>query len=101
MRAPPGRKTALAGDRGGLNIDHCAAKSDEPNSSLVGPFHQGNSVPISVGEACRLSGETPATIINWCVRHGIGGHVKTGRGGQWMVDTNGLLRLLSEQEAAS
>lgn len=55
---------------------------------------------ISVSEACDRSGEKPATIIGWCVRHKIGGHVKTG-GGAWLVDPDRLERLLAERDAAS
>ncbi len=56
---------------------------------------------ISVKEACDRSGEKPATIINWCVRRGIGGHVKTDRGGEWLVDPDALDRHLAERAAAS
>ena len=56
---------------------------------------------INVKEACDRSGEKPATIINWCVRHKIGDHVKTGSGGAWMVDPDRLERLLAERGAAA
>ena len=55
---------------------------------------------ISVKEACDRSGEKPATIINWCVRHKIGGHIKAGKagnGGDWVVDPDRLQELLEEQ----
>ena len=57
---------------------------------------------ISVKEACDRSGEKPATIINWCVRRGIGKHIKSGRGhgGAWMVNPDALERLLAEQAVA-
>lgn len=56
---------------------------------------------ISVSEACDRSGEKPATIIGWCVRHKIGGHVKIGSGGAWAVDPDRLERLLVEREASA
>ena len=56
---------------------------------------------ISVKEACDRSGEKPATIINWCVRRGIGKHVKTNSGGAWMVDPVRLERFLAARDAAS
>ena len=56
---------------------------------------------ISVSEACARSGEKPATIIGWCVRHKIGGHVKTGGGGAWLVDPERLERLLAELAAVA
>lgn len=56
---------------------------------------------ISVSEACRRSGERPAIIVGWCVHDKIGGHVKTGRGGAWMVNPDALQQLLAEREAAA
>ena len=56
---------------------------------------------ISVSEACRRSGEKPATIIGWCVHHKIGKHVQTGRVGAWMVDPDALARLLADLAVAS
>ena len=59
---------------------------------------------ITVHEACDRSGEKPATIIRWCVRHKIGGHVKAdgaGYVGAWMVDPDALERLLAERAVAS
>lgn len=55
---------------------------------------------ISVSEACDRSGEKPATIINWVIRHKIGSHVKTGSGGDWMVDPEALEQLLEDRAAA-
>ena len=56
---------------------------------------------ISVHEACERSGETPATIINWVIRHKIGSHVKTASGGDWVVDQKALEQLLEDRVAAS
>ena len=56
---------------------------------------------ITVHEACDRSGEKAATIIRWCVRHKIGGHVKAGSGGCWMVDPDRLERLLAERAVAT
>jgi len=56
---------------------------------------------ITIQEACERSGESPATIIGWCVHSKIGKHVKSGRGhgGEWFVDPDRLERLLAERSA--
>ena len=64
-------------------------------------LQSGDQNLISVKEACDRSGEKPATIINWCVRHKIGSHVKTSTSGDWMVDPVRLERFLAERDAAS
>ena len=50
---------------------------------------------------CERSGKDPATIIGWIVHHKIGGHVKDGRSGAWMVNPGALERLLAERAVAS
>ena len=74
---------------------------DRPQSSPISSGHQTKSTPISVQEASERANEGPATIIGWCVQHKIGQHVKTGSGGDWMVDPVRLERFLAERDAAS
>ena len=98
------RKTAPAGTKGGSkhesknrNIE-CGDYSS-PKSPAATPANL-----ISVKDACERSGEKPAAIINWCVRHKIGSHIKAGKagnGGDWMVDPDRLQELLSEREVAA
>lgn len=72
-----------------------------PQASPTDSVHQTKSTLISVREACERSGEKPATIIRWCLRHNIGSHVKTGSGEDWMVDPDRLVQLLAKHEEAA
>ena len=94
------RKTAPAGNRGGLQINSDSKIEYSNYSGLTCPAATPASDLITVHEACRRSGENPAAIIRWIIRHKIGGHVKTGKagnGGDWMVDPDRLQELLEEQ----
>ena len=106
MRKPPDHRrkriSAPAGNRGAEKYDGKTRKIVSSNyTNPESPIATPVEGLISVNEACERSGETPATIINWAIRHKIGGHVKTGSGGAWMVDPDRLERLLAERERAS
>ena len=85
------RKEARAFDKDGAQRAMTRPEFPQPDNLRL----------ISVKDACDRSDEKPATIINWCVQHNIGQHVKTGRVGAWMVDPDRLERLLAERDAAS
>jgi hypothetical protein len=95
-------RTAPACDKGGSKLEGSNSKIERNNcSSPKSPAATPALDLITVHEACDRSGEKPATIINWAIRHKIGRQVKTGSGGCWMVYPDRLERLLAEREAAS
>ena len=69
-------------------------RTTQPNAMAPGKL-------ISVQEACQRADEKPAVIIGWCVHHKIGGHVRDGRYGAWMVNPVALDRLIAKRTVAS
>ena len=100
-KAPPGKGGATKNDCSGGQIEGSEYNTNDPFKSTQPDISRPNNPNlISVPEACRRSGENPAAIIRWCLRHKIGGHVKAGKsgnGGAWMVDPDRLQELLEEQ----
>ena len=108
MNAPPEKRSAPAGNRGAGKEIAFGGQSNRPNYRTKDPFkstrpdisHPNSSNLISVSEACQRANEMPATMLGWIVHNGIGKHVKVGRFGVWMINSDALQRLLAERAAA-